>query len=199
MIEQNRGSRIQTTMPALALRGITVFPNLLLHFDVGRDPSIRALEESMAGAREVFLVTQRDPAVEKPGQADLYEIGTVASVRQILRLPENGVRVMVEGLSRGRLLSLAASEPTLMAQVELLPDVPSAKTNSPRTEALIRQVYTLVERYIELSDRVTAEVYMRLLASSDPSYISDYAAQNLPLRFEDKQAVLEEPRPARRL
>lgn len=71
MIEQNRGSRIQTTMPALALRGITVFPNLLLHFDVGRDPSIRALEESMAGAREVFLVTQRDPAVEKPGQADL--------------------------------------------------------------------------------------------------------------------------------
>ncbi len=199
MIEQNKTVKTQATMPALALRGITVFPNLLLHFDVGREASIRALEEAMTGAREVFLVTQRDPAAEKPRQPDLYEIGTVAAVKQILRLPENGVRVMVEGLSRGRLLHLTAADPTLIAQVELLPRKPAPKINSPRTEAMIRQIYTLVERYTELSDRVTPEVYMKLLASSDPSYISDYTAQNLPLRFEDKQAVLEELRPARRL
>ena len=199
MTEHNRTEEIQVEMPALALRGITVFPNLLLHFDVGRDSSIRALEEAMAGAREIFLVTQRDPSVEKPGQGDLFEIGTVANVKQILRLPENGVRVMVEGISRGRLLSLTEDDPTLLAQVELLPTPVQTRTNSPRTEAVIRQIYSLVERYTELSDRVTMEVYLHLLASSNPAYISDYAAQHLPLRFEDKQAILEELRPARRL
>ena len=199
MMEENRRERVLETMPALALRGITVFPNLLLHFDVGRELSIRALEEAMAGAREVFLVTQRDPAVENPGQSDLYEVGTVARIKQILRLPDNGVRVMVEGLRRGRLAALTATETTLIAQVELLPQPAAARTNSPRTEAMIRQIYALVERYTELSDRVTPEVYMRLLASGDPSYIADYAAQNMPLRFEDKQAVLEELRPAKRL
>ena len=199
MTEENRQERTLESMPALTLRGIAVFPNLLLHFDVGRQLSIRALEEAMAGAREVFLVTQRDPAVENPDRADLYEIGTVARIKQILRLPDNGVRVMVEGLSRGRLQALTATDGALLAQVELLPQPAAPRTNSPRTEALIRQIYALVERYTELSDRVTPEVYMHLLASSDPSYIADYTAQNMPLRFEDKQAVLEELRPARRL
>ena len=191
--------REPVVMPALALRGITVFPNLLLHFDVGRDSSIRALEEAMAGDREIFLVTQRDPAQEKPQMPDLYQVGTVAGVRQILRMPDSGVRVMVEGRSRGRLLELTAAEPTLLARVELLSEPQPARTNSSRTEALIRQIYTLVERYTELSDRVSPEVYLKLVASSDPSYICDYTAQNLPLRFEDKQVVLEELRPARRL
>ena len=188
-------------MPALALRGITVFPNLLLHFDVGRDASIRALEEAMAGGREIFLVTQRELTTENPKYEDLYQIGTVATVKQILRLPENNVRVMVEGQCRGRLLRLTATEPYLIAEVEALPavTVTQPRVNSPRTEALVRQVYTLMERYTELSDRVTPEVYLKLLASDDPAYISDYAAQNLPLRFEDKQAILEELRPARRL
>ncbi len=186
-------------MPALALRGITVFPNLLLHFDVGREASIHALEEAMSGGREIFLVTQRDLTVEHPEQDDLYHVGTVASVKQILRLPENNVRVMVEGRSRGRLLRITATEPHLVAEVELIPAAEQPKTNSSRTEALMRQIYTHMERYTELSDRVTPEVYLKLLASDDPAYICDYAAQNLPLRFEDKQAVLEELRPLRRL
>ena len=187
------------TMPALALRGITVFPNLLLHFDVGREESIHALETALNNGRKIFLVTQRDPTMEKPQQGDLYEVGTVATVRQLLRMPENNVRVMVEGISRGRLTTLTATQPCLMAQVELLPPVQAPQHNSSRTEAMIRQVYERMERYTELSDRVTPEVYLKLLASSDPAYISDYATQNLPLRFEDKQAVLEELRPVRRL
>ena len=199
MTEQNRPAETVQTMPALALRGITVFPNLLMHFDVGREVSIRALETAMAGAREIFLVTQRDPTLEKPRQADLYKVGTIASVKQILRLPDNNVRVMVEGLSRGRLLELTQEQPSLAARVELLPPVQVARNNSPRTEAMIRQVYELMEHYTELTDRVPPEVYLKMLASSDPSYISDYAAQNLPLRLEDKQAVLEELRPVRRL
>ena len=186
-------------MPVLALRGITVFPNLLLHFDVGRAASIRALEDAMAGGRDIFLVTQRDLSAENPGGDELYTIGTIASVKQILRLPENNVRVMVEGKQRGRMLDLLTKDPYLKAEVELICGVPSAGKNSPRTEALIRQVYTLMEHYTELSDRITSEVYLKMLASDNPGYISDYAAQNLPLRFEDKQAILEELRPAKRI
>lgn len=185
-------------IPVLTLRGLTVFPQLLLHFDVGRDASIRALEEAMEENREIFLVTQRDLTVENPEKGDLYDIGTVAEVKQILRLPENGVRVMVAGRSRGRLLGLVSSEPYLTAEVELIPES-LVKGNSSRTEAAIRQVYNYLERYTELSDRVAPEIYLKLLASDDPAYIADYAAQHLPLRFEDKQAVLEELRPVRRL
>ena len=94
------------TMPALALRGINVFPHMLLHFDVAREASIKALDEAMSTASPIFLVTQRDLTVEHPQQEDLYPIGTIATVRQILRLPENNVRVMVEGTARGRLLTL---------------------------------------------------------------------------------------------
>jgi len=186
-------------MPALALRGITVFPNLLLHFDVGRAPSIRALEEAMAGGRDIFLVTQRDLSVEKPDRDDLYSVGTIASVKQILRLPENNVRVMVEGKRRGRMLDLLTTEPYLKAEVEPIHLLSPIGKNTPRIEAHIRQVYTLMEHYIELSDRVTSEIYLKMLASDNPGYISDYAAQILPLRFQDKQAILEELRPAKRI
>lgn len=187
------------TIPVLTLRGLTVFPQLILHFDVGRTASIQALEEAMGENREIFLVTQRDLTVENPAQSDLYAIGTIADVKQILRLPENGVRVMVEGRSRGRLIQLEGTEPYITAQVEYLAEVSPAKGNSPRAEATIRQIYNQMERYTELSDRVPPEIYLKLLASDDPGYITDYAAQNLPLRFEDKQAVLEELRPIRRL
>ena len=187
------------TIPVLTLRGLTVFPQLLLHFDVGRNASIHALEEAMEENREIFLVTQRDLTVENPEARDLYAIGTVAEVKQILRLPENSVRVMVAGRSRGRLLRITSSEPYLTAEVELIPEILTSKGNSSRTEAAIRQVYNYLERYTELSDRVTPEIYLKLLANDDPAYIADYAAQHLPLRFEDKQAVLEELRPARRL
>ncbi len=187
------------TIPVLTLRGLTVFPQLILHFDVGRTASIQALEEAMGENREIFLVTQRDLTVENPAQSDLYAIGTIADVKQILRLPENGVRVMVEGRSRGRLIQLEGTEPYITAQVEYLAEVSPTKGNSPRAEATIRQIYNQMERYTELSDRVPPEIYLKLLASDDPGYIADYAAQNLPLRFEDKQAVLEELRPIRRL
>ncbi len=199
MTDMQGSGSMQMTIPVLALRGLTVFPQLMLHFDVGRAASIQALEEAMGENREIFLVTQRDLTVENPAQRDLYAIGTIADVKQILRLPENGVRVMVEGRSRGRLLRLAGTEPYLTAEVAYLDEPPAAKGTSPRTEAAIRQIYNQMERYTELSDRVAPETYLKLLASDDPGYIADYAAQNLPLRFEDKQAVLEELRPARRL
>ena len=175
MEELNR----QQTMPALALRGLTVFPQMLLHFDVGRQASIQALDESMASGQPIFLVAQRELAVESPQEKDLYSIGTICNVRQILRLPGDNVRVMVEGVSRGRLCLLPKTTPYLNALVEELPAEQPVR-RSARTEALIRQTYELFERFIELAPKMTPDVLLSVLSSEDPGYIADYIAQNLP-------------------
>ena len=193
MTEQN----MTVAMPALALRGLTVFPNMLLHFDVGREASIKALDECMSSGRPIFLVAQRDMAVEQPALKDLYSVGTISSVKQILRLPGNNVRVMVEGSGRGRLLSLHHCVPYLLAEVEELPE--PAFRSTPRTEALIRQAYELFEQYCELSPRVTPDLMLNVLSSQDPGYIADYITQNIAMRAGEKQAILEELRPVRRL
>ena len=185
-------------IPALALRGLTIFPNMLLHFDVGRKSSIQALDEAMTSGQPIFLVAQRDLAVEEPQGEDLYPIGTISNVRQILRLPGDNVRVMVEGLSRGRLLELTQVNPWLTARVEEIPEEKQVR-RSARTEALIRQTYDLFERYIELAPKMTPDILLSVLSSEDPGYIADYIAQNLPMRPNDKQAILEELRPVRRL
>ena len=186
------------TMPALALRGLTVFPNMILHFDVGRDASIKSLDTAMESGQPVFLVTQRDVSVEFPKEKDLYSVGTIANVRQILRLPGDNVRVMVEGVSRGKMKMLTSAEPYLTASVEELAK-PREVKNTARTEALIRETYALFETYTELSDKMTPEIYLNVLASDEPGYIADYIAQNIAMRSEDKQIILEELRPIRRL
>ena len=190
--------KISTIMPVLALRGLTIFPNMLLHFDVSREASIKALDEAMTNSRPIFLVAQRELMVESPRQEDLYNIGTVSTVRQILRLPGDNVRVMVEGVSRGRLEALLQTTPYLQAQVGEI-EVGATVKNSPRTEALIRQTYDLFEAYTELAPRMTPDVLLSVMASDDPGYIADYIAQNIVMRAEDKQVVLEELRPVRRL
>ena len=185
-------------MPALALRGLTIFPNMLLHFDVGREASIKALDEAMSSGAPIFLVAQRELTVENPRLEDLYTIGTISNVRQILRLPGDNVRVMVEGVSRGQLQGLAQTTPFLLAQVaEIRPEEEVRRT--ARTEALIRRTYELFERYIELAPKMTPDVLLSVLSSEDPGYIADYIAQNIVMRAGDKQAILEELRPVRRL
>jgi len=190
---------IPVTMPALALRGLTVFPGMLIHFDVGREPSMKALEQSMTTAQPIFLITQKDLSVEQPKRNDLYDVGTIAVVRQILRMPANNVRVMVEGVSRGRLVEVKAWEPYIVSVVEKLSVPESTGQNTSRTEALVRQTYELFERYTELSPKTTPEVYLKIVASSDPGYIADYITQNIHLRVNEKQTILDEVKPARRL
>ena len=121
-------------MPVLALRGLTVFPSMILHFDVGRDASIKALNQAMSEIQTIFLVTQKDLSVETPKQEDLYSVGTIASVRQILRLPDDNVRVMVEGMARGRLTEITETEPYLIGTVEELPNPAVNAKRSSRTE-----------------------------------------------------------------
>ena len=191
-------TNLPAVMPALALRGLTIFPNMMLHFDVGREASIKALDESMTSGQPIFLVAQRDMAVEEPEEADLYRVGTISTVRQILRLPGGNVRVMVEGVSRGRLQCLTQTTPYFTAQVEEIPEETTFR-RSARTEALIRQTYELFENYIDLAPKMTPDILLSVLSSEEPGYIADYIAQNLPMRTGDKQAILEELRPVRRL
>jgi len=160
--------------------------------------SIKALDEAMAGTRPVFLVAQRDMTVEAPEKKDLYTVGTVAQLKQILRMAGDNVRVVAEGTARGKLLSLTHRDDCLFGQVEEL-DPPPVLRSSARTEALIRQVYGQFEAYTELSPKLSSETFLRLLGSDDPGYIADQIAQNVPMRVEDKQAVLEQTVPVRRL
>lgn len=194
----NTELNFSSAMPVLALRGLTIFPNMLLHFDVGREASIKALDEAMSGSTPIFLVSQRDLAVEEPKQEDLYPIGTISNVRQILRLPGDNVRVMVEGSARGKLVTLTQTAPFLSGEVETLP-VPDRPRSTPKTEALIRSTYELFEAYTELSPHMTGDILIHVLASEDPGYIADYIAQNIAMRASDKQAILEDLRPVRRL
>ncbi len=187
-----------TVLPAIALRGLTIFPNVLIHFDVGRETSIKALEEAMASGKPVFLVAQKDITVDEPGQEDLYTIGTISNVRQLLRMPGDNVRVMVEGVTRARLLALTKTESYLEARVEEIPEEKSVRV-SPKTEALIRSTYEMFQQYAELAPKLSPDLIINVLASEDPGYIADYIAQNIAMRNRDKQAVLEELRPVRRL
>ena len=130
-------------LPVLALRGLTVFPHTNLTFDVERRISIKALEVAMESGQEIFLVTQRELNTDRPGEKDLYTMGTISRVTQILRLGKTSLRVMVEGGRRARLRRLWQTEPFLQANVEAIPEEPSSEAmrKSPRTEALLRQTY----------------------------------------------------------
>lgn len=187
------------SMPALALRGLTIFPNMTLHFDVGRSASIQALDEAMSSGQPIFMVAQRNMAVESPALEDLYTVGTISNVRQILRLPGDMVRVMVEGERRGWLRGISRTEPYLEAQVEEILPVQSKSRSTPRTEALIRQVYDCFQKYAELASNVTPDIFLSVLANEEPGYIADYIAQNIVMRTGDKQDILEELNPVRRL
>ena len=189
------------TLPALALRGLTVYPKMMVHFDVGREASIKALEESMSSNKPIFLVAQKDIRVEAPDMNQLFSVGTVSVVRQILRLPGKSIRVMVEGQYRARLYDLVQTEPFLVAEVEQV-EVPGieGKTNSLKAEAAIRQSYELFDRYTELTPKNTSpDMLMNIMSSEDPGYIADFIAQNISMRVLDKQSILDELRPIQRL
>ena len=148
MSEQISKSRVANAieLPLLALRGLTMFPNMIIHFDVGREKSIKALEEAMSGSRHIFLVAQRDVQTDNPAPSDLYEMGTIGVVKQILKVPgDNAVRVMVEGLNRAKLVSIVSEKPFFISKVEPVPPTKAAP-NTPRTEALVRYSYSLFEK-----------------------------------------------------
>ncbi|MCI2059022.1 MAG: endopeptidase La [Oscillibacter sp.] len=188
-------------IPVLALRGLTVFPHMNLNFDVERSISIRALEHAMETDQMIFLVTQREVGVMEPREEDLYSVGTVSHITQILRLTQSSVRVMVEGRHRARLKRMWQSDPYLQANVELLPEQeePDSAAHGPRTEALLRQTVTLFGEYGELAGGIPDEVRSTVLDCHDLGYLADFIAQNINIRPADKQKILEEVSPFLRL
>ncbi len=185
-------------MPMLALRGLTVFPNMLVHFDVGRDKSIKALDAAMASDQMIFLVAQKDIRVDDPTQADLYKYGTVANVRQVLKLPGDNIRILVEGSHRARLFGILQTEPYFNVEIQTIEE-PIRKVTGLKTEAALRRVQELFEEYAALAPRMSHEVIMNIVSATDLGYLADYIAQNIQLKYADKQLILEETNPLRRV
>jgi ATP-dependent Lon protease len=185
-------------MPVMALRGMNVFPGTMVHFDVGRTKSMRALDEAMGGKQEIFLVSQTDIMINDPTWEQLNKIGTVAEVRQVLKLPGDTVRVLVEGKHRGTITAMIQSDPYLLGRVETLDDKPYDEKD-PKVEALIRQTYSLYEQYTELSSKQAPENFLQVLASTDPSFIADFITQHMTLRSGDNQKIMDELDPVARL
>ncbi len=185
-------------MPVLALRGLTIFPGCILSFDVEREISIRALERAMERDQYIFLVAQREIGAGQPGPGDLFPVGTVSVIRQILRVGETSVRVMMEGRSRARLRRLWQTEPYLQGNVEPMAEGRSRISES-QLEALLRQTYANFAEYAALAPRLGEEVAAAVMDDRDPGHLADFIAQNIMLRYQDKQAVLEEIRPVPRL
>ena len=185
-------------MPVLALRGLTIFPNCILSFDVEREISIRALERAMDSDQQIFLVAQREINVPQPGEKDLYEVGTISMIRQILRISETSVRVMMEGRSRAKLRRLWQTEPYLQGNVEPMKELRS-RISDFQLEALLRQTYTNFSEYAALATRMSEDITAAVMDDRDPGHLADFIAQNIVLRHQDRQMILEEERPILRL
>ena len=191
-------NKVINQVPTLALRGITVFPGALFHFDVGRQKSIRAMEYAMANGQRIFLVTQRDVAVDNPGQSDLYDLGTYCKVRQILKIPGDSIRVLVEGKQRALMRGLVDEEPYLTADIELLPNMEINRVTK-RDMAMVRNAQELFMEYTTLAPQMASDVIMHVMAAKEPGQLSDYVAQNVQMSYETKQRILEVQEPRRRM
>lgn len=184
-------------LPILALRGLTVFPDQSVHFDIGRVKSAKALEQAMKDTQYIFLVPQKDILTDDPGLDDLHPIGTVAKVKQILRPQGETIRVLVKGICRGRISELFQSEPHLEGNILSVPD--AQITDSPRNHALCREAQTLYGMYLEMSEYPAQNVMLKLLSSNDPGYVADSIAQNSAMDYQDKAKLLCRLDPVKRL
>ncbi len=184
------------TLPLLPLRDIVVFPQMVVPLFVGRDRSVGALEQAMAGDKDVFLVTQLDPAEDDPGADDLFDLGVVATVLQMLKLPDGTVRVLVEGRGRARLDSLTSQTACSEATVTVLDE---AAEDTPDIEALMRTTVTQFGEYAKLNKRLPAETVAQVEQLETAGSVADTIAANLNVKVADKQAILAEADVGRRL
>lgn len=172
----------------IPLRGITIFPYMVLHFDVGREKSIASLDEAMMKDQEIFLVPQKESKLENPTQEDLLSIGTLCVIRQLLKLPGNTVRVLVEGISRGKLVTLK-EEPFYKATIEILEET-GAEPSNVQEEALVRSVKESLHAYVRHTGYMPQEAVMSLDDIAEPGRFADTVASYLMLKPEDKQSLL---------
>ena len=179
-------------LPTIALRGLVVFPNNLVHFEVGREKSIAAVEWAMANNSNVFLVAQKSMDTTEPQQADLFSYGVVAEVKQVLRVSGDLVKVLVEGKYRAKLSALDAGGDFLLSEVRPAPVRAGKADDAVETEALLRALKAGFDEYLGMNPRLGKDVVFAIVSSDDPAFLSEYMPANLLFRYEDKQAVMDE-------
>ena len=185
-------------LPMMALRGLTVFPGMLLNFDVERPMSIASLNQAMGEDQVIFLAAQKEMATDVPTPDDVYAVGTVCRIKQMMKQPGNKtIRVMVEGLVRGQVAVVTSTSPGFMAVIDPLPDAEERST--ARVEALIRHCCNLFDDYVHASGNLAPEAIINILGSTNATFVANFIAQHVYLRPEEKQELLEELRPSRRL
>lgn len=177
-------------IPMLALRGLTIFPGMILHFDIGRQKSIQAVEAAMAGDRLILLCFQKDVMMEEPEAEDIARMGTVAEIKQMLRLPDGNLRVLVSGLFRAKVTRFYAENPYFSVGAVRKEDIPIE--DSLQAELLIRRIHQLLERFLGLYERITPETAASIMAIEDPGELADITVANFPLKPQNKQMILEE-------
>ena len=176
------------SLPLVPLRGMTIFPNMIVHLDVGRDRSVNAIEAAMVEDRKIFLIAQKTIDNESPTHDDLYEVGTVSEIKQILKLPDGNIRVLVEGVQRGVMAGYREFENYAEVDVEVHED---RWTESLHMEALIRGVVHEFEDWVKLSRKIPPETFVAVTILEDVGRLADLIASHLNLKLEDKQAILE--------
>ena len=177
-------------LPAIALRGTTILPDMIVHFDVSRERSIKAIEAAMLHDQKIFLVTQKDPEVEKPELSELYQVGTVAYIKQVVKLQHDLLRVLVEGIERAELLGLEQEEPFLKAETALFePD--GAQYTKSLKEAMFRSIQELFQRYCMESGKISKDLAAQIMNITELEELISQIAVNVPLTYQNKQKILE--------
>ena len=177
-------------LPAIALRGTTILPDMIVHFDVSRERSIKAIEAAMLHDQKIFLVTQKDPEVEKPELSELYQVGTVAYIKQVVKLPHDLLRVLVEGIERAELLGLEQEEPFLKAETALFePD--GAHYAKTLREAMFRSIQELFQRYCMESGKISKDLAAQIMNITELEELISQISVNVPLTYQNKQKILE--------
>ena len=184
-------------MPVIALRGMVMFPSMVLHFDVGRKRSVLALENALKGDQNIFVVSQNDVRVDEPESDNIYKIGVISKVKQILRQPGGIIRALVEGSQRGVIVKVEKSNPFIRAQVKYLNELIEPKDLS--STALERKAKELFMEYLSIAPRVSPDLVIAVHTMKELGQIADFIASNIPLDFEDKQKILEEMSDRKRL
>ena len=191
ILELNQYNIEKKTLPLIPLRGISMFPHMVVHFDIGRDKSIKALEKAMMDDSEILLCTQKDPKVNEPSIDDFYHTGTIAKVKQMLKLPGGSIRVLVEGVNRGKVIDIIQEEPYFITEVEELKYEEEDIEKDSTTEAAMRLVVNDFEEYISYNDRISSEILITITDIEDPGRLADVIASYIYLKPEDDQKILE--------
>lgn len=180
------------TLPAIALRGLVIFPKMVLHFDIGREKSAMALSKAMESGQKVFLTAQHDIQNDNPKIKELYQVGVVAQIQQIVKVSGNGVRVIAEGLYRAKIIRGHQVDPFFILDVKPLPTKRIPSSSKDLVSALIRTVKTQFEEYCELSPKMPKDLVISVLNGEDPEWLSEYIAANVSFSVEEKQDILEQ-------